>query len=509
MHSRPVIDEGIYLWAGRLVAEGRLPYRDFPFGQSPLLPYAFALAPEWQGSAILGGRVLVAAAGTLGMLASLWLALRLAGPFAAVVTLGVVVATLPLIVVGSTVRAQALGNPLLLLGVAALALRGNGVLAWSLAPSLLLWSSGLRLTNLAVFGAVALGVAWALRREPAKLARVIAVVAVQGLVVTLPALLAPADFLFHVFTAQISRAERLLLAPPLPFLHGFGTRLADYRLQLPNASALSALAAALAVYGAWCVARGWRPQRRGLLRDPATAALALAALAVLAFLPHLALSSTFTEYLVPAWALLAPAVGIGVATVLARHGVGRRARWALGLALLGFAAFHVARHAGAWTGRGAESFAAFHRVAQELGRAGGPDCTMLSFETELVVESGCRVVPGLEYSFFAWFPDLPTEQARRRHLVNLETLRARVAASPPALIALAEGHALRLRGPERDRTTGLPLRPAAGSVRPLDFLGPLAALYEPLRRVWLPTSVRSPEGRGTAPILVYRRRPSG
>lgn len=38
------IDEGLYLYAGRLAMGGQIPYRDFYFDQAPLLPYVFGLA---------------------------------------------------------------------------------------------------------------------------------------------------------------------------------------------------------------------------------------------------------------------------------------------------------------------------------------------------------------------------------------------------------------------------------------------------------------------------------
>ncbi len=51
-------DEGWYLYAGRMVAEGGVPYRDFAFTQGPVMAYAYAAAYpfiRWQG--VLGGRM--------------------------------------------------------------------------------------------------------------------------------------------------------------------------------------------------------------------------------------------------------------------------------------------------------------------------------------------------------------------------------------------------------------------------------------------------------------------
>ena len=37
-------DEGWYLYAARLVSEGKVPYRDFAYPQAPLMPYIYAVA---------------------------------------------------------------------------------------------------------------------------------------------------------------------------------------------------------------------------------------------------------------------------------------------------------------------------------------------------------------------------------------------------------------------------------------------------------------------------------
>ena len=60
-------DEGWYLYAARLVREGEMPYRDFFFTQAPLLPIVYsAFTGLFKG--ILGGRLLTAAFGLLGIL---------------------------------------------------------------------------------------------------------------------------------------------------------------------------------------------------------------------------------------------------------------------------------------------------------------------------------------------------------------------------------------------------------------------------------------------------------
>ncbi len=70
-------DEGYYASAIRLVSEGKTPYQDFFYPQSPLLPYIYSPAYLIAGSSIIGLRFESAILGTLGLIFwGLFLALR-------------------------------------------------------------------------------------------------------------------------------------------------------------------------------------------------------------------------------------------------------------------------------------------------------------------------------------------------------------------------------------------------------------------------------------------------
>ena len=67
---RPVDgDEGYYAAAARLVSEGRQPYRDFFYPQSPLLPYLLSPVCRVVGGSLQGMRLPAVLMGVL----SLWL----------------------------------------------------------------------------------------------------------------------------------------------------------------------------------------------------------------------------------------------------------------------------------------------------------------------------------------------------------------------------------------------------------------------------------------------------
>ena len=73
-------DEGWYLYAANLVAQGNMPYRDFFFTQAPLMPLVYsALRGFWMEWGILGGRVVTLAFGLTGIVLFTAFARRLAG----------------------------------------------------------------------------------------------------------------------------------------------------------------------------------------------------------------------------------------------------------------------------------------------------------------------------------------------------------------------------------------------------------------------------------------------
>ena len=73
-------DEGWYLYAANLVAQGNMPYRDFFFTQAPLMPLVYsALRGFWMEWGILGGRVVTLAIGLSGIVLFVAFARRLAG----------------------------------------------------------------------------------------------------------------------------------------------------------------------------------------------------------------------------------------------------------------------------------------------------------------------------------------------------------------------------------------------------------------------------------------------
>ncbi|HIE11362.1 MAG TPA: hypothetical protein EYP62_07075, partial [Kiritimatiellae bacterium] len=73
-------DEGWYLYAARLTAEGHLPFRDYAFTQGPVFPLVYSLLdPIVRRHGVLGGRVCTALLGLASALVAAALARNLAG----------------------------------------------------------------------------------------------------------------------------------------------------------------------------------------------------------------------------------------------------------------------------------------------------------------------------------------------------------------------------------------------------------------------------------------------
>jgi hypothetical protein len=225
-----------------------------------------------------------------------------------------------------------------------------------------------------------------------------------------PVLRAPPQAGFQVVTAQLTRGTRFGFVESSGLASDLGRHARGIFDLLPDAGACS-------LRSRWASARAPSPAAR--VDACASLSLALAACGALAFAPQLALGQRVRR--VPDAALGAARArdrNRRSAAELDRRGAGRVPRAAIALALGAWCAIHFARAGERWIGsEGFRLRGVSARRAAALGRArAGPDCTMLTLETELAVEAGCRVVPGLEYSYFSYFAELPRRRGAAARL---------------------------------------------------------------------------------------------
>lgn len=490
VYGRTLIDEGVYLVAARRVYEGDLLYRDFPFSQGPTFPYVYGLFTWLFGSSLEVGRALAWLGCLVSVVAGALFARRVRGAAAASIVVVLAMLDLPALWVLTTTRTQALATPLFMLGMLALTVPARSALGWSAAPSLLLWATGTRLTHGLAFVGVLLWVGHQLRGAPRLRIRVAAIVGVQALVLAAPFVLAFERARFHVLTSQLTRTERGGFRHE-SLLDRLGGKLAFLFEPSGLFLLLLLLGVVAAVALAWQASRGWRPAASLPLRDARSAQLVLLVMALLAFAPHLVFQHGHLPYFATSALLLAVAIGIAVPDWMAaprRRVVGT----ALACALLAVSLGRAWTAAGTWLGFGGMGVARVGEIGREIRALAGPECTMLTFQTHLAVASGCRVLPGLEYSVFSFFPELPSAEAERRGVLNRELLAQRVAAQRPEILALGSLELGRF-GSGSDGAD-------------LDFLPDGGDAYRLYGRCRLPSGMRMAGFAGWVPLRIYVRR---
>jgi len=181
--------------------------------------------------------------------------------------------------------------------------------------------------------------------------------------------------------------------------------------------------------------------------EPARAVAWLLAMAALTYLPTLVFKVGFFQYFVNASLLASVAIGISLATLAklsARHRLALSGLFAVTwLATLALALVHVET----WVDPQRPVVGRLAALRDRIQQLTPDGCTMLTFETHLAVETGCGVTPGLEYSYFSFFPDMTVAQARRHGVLNRRLLLRGLRRQPPEYVALTRPGIERVIGP--------------------------------------------------------------
>ncbi len=478
-------DEGWYLYAGRLVAEGQTPFVDFASTQGPVMSYVYALAwPLVRVGGVAAGRAFTMILGLLGAMGAAWLASRLVPrrdtgtepateplPPGAVpllnpedrrsLPLAVGLCTFSLVSLNiyqsyfsTIVKTYALTGLLITAGFLVLSLATGPKRKWLAlaAGALTALAVCTRLSAVAVLPAVfvtyvTLGVR---RRSPALLqtALLYAVGAgVTGLAVMLPFMLrAPEAFWFGMMEYHGGR-DSSGMAKQLAYKVGFMIRLLQaYFVPL-----------ALLAAGAACA---WGTRRRGTGaaptsdRSPIAPAACWSIVAVTAL--HLTAPFPYDDYQV----MMAPVfASVLCATLLPRLMLRLKLRSdvlataVLVLSLASVAAspmlqnwFVGPRDRIWWPLKSQTPLALLRATAADVRGQLGPEQELLTQDTYLAVESGARVPPGMALGPFSYYPDWSRDRADACHVLNRESL-VEIIATTPARVAAFSGYGLAISCP--------------------------------------------------------------
>lgn len=446
-------DEGWYLYAARLVTEGKLPYRDFAFTQAPLLPFVYALAhPLVERVGLAGGRVFTILLGLLAALAASALARRLApAPFrrhAALLAFGLAALNVYQSYFTTVVKTYALCGLLLAGGFLALALARDRRSVWlaALAGLLLAGSAATRIT--AGFALPAAGLFLLLARRALGdgpwLAFGAAGLAGLALLFGPLYLAAPEAFRFFVIDYHSARTAGGLAAA-LVFKAGFASRLLQaYFVVLVGL-------VVLLLFRALGIARGAAP-REGLQVALWTTIAGITLVQVAAPFPY-------DDYQAPLFPVFCAALAVAVFRSLAADE--SRAPLATGIVIAGLLASAAAAVSSPinqnwmiqgrdriwWRIREEPALVQLQKVAGRVRALAGGNEELLTQDVYLAVEAGLRVPAGLEMGPFSYYPDLTRERAAELHVVNRDMLRE-ILATTPARAAALSGYSFVVAAPD-------------------------------------------------------------
>ena len=461
-------DEGWYLYAAQMVRDGRMPYRDFFFTQGPALPIVYsALAPIWSPESplhgLLGGRVVTLALGLLATLAACALTRRLVAPAqrsaAGLAVFALLAGNLYHVYFTTIPKTYALGSLFLINGFLLLAVGlglgrdavpafGRRFAACVASGMALAFASGTRISLILVLPVVGFFLlarfrAWRWAFLWFGLGGLI------GLFLT-----------YGFFALDPSSRAGLLAAQQYHAARGGF----DPFFAIGAVSRLVRGYAALGVVlfsGLLCGVKGEKSEKgekgekgengeKGERHFLWMMGLSFAAVFVL----QLSAPFPYDDYQVPLMGLLTVSIVVWVF----RRGVSpvRQAGFAVLAAGMVSASSPMLQQ---WTVYGQDRFWSHPKERTELSKLRfmaeeinllDPDGSMLLTQDHyLAVEAGRKVPAGLEMGPFSYFPDLPSDVARARHVMNTEMLE-KLLADAPANVAAFSGYAFAIAAPKCD-----------------------------------------------------------
>lgn len=420
-------DEGFYLYTGRIVYEGRVPYRDFFFTQSPLAPYIYGVAQHIVGTGLYAGRATAVAFGLAAFILALCTARHLAGLHAAIIAAALVLCTLPVVYWLSVPKTYPLAGCFLAAGCCAYTSRVRDPWRYALAALFFALATGVRLSALPALVVLAAAALWFSGW------RALATVVVTGTVVLaaifLPFALPAGDqFLFNVLGSHLgSYGHRQVI-------HVILARKAFMvRKYLENYPALVALAAAVSVVFAWRYRLG---AFRELLRQPGFGFLAptLAALVLAQLLPWQSLH----EYQVMNAPVAAAFLGAAVAAWIGKI-TEPLARCGQVIGIIALTAVLGASRFGYMVDvrDGRLPVEEVKHAADILRRELPPDAVVFTSIPAIALEAGLHVPDEQAMGWFTYYLGLDSERARRLKVLNPELVRELLATRNFAALVLA------------------------------------------------------------------------
>jgi len=447
-------DEGWYLYAARLVGEGKLPYRDFFFTQGPVLPFLYSVLPI---HGLLSGRLVTLGFSLVATLMAVAFARQLVAPerrgAVSLAVFSLLSCNLYHVYFTTIPKTYAVGALFVMAGFLLLARGWNFFAALSFA-----FASGTRISLVLILGVVGVGLLVTRFRRLHwlwfGLGGVLGLFLVYGLFALDP------PSLKGLLAAQAYHAGRGGFDPF--FAVGAVSRLARGYLALGAVLFATLLRAPGFVFGVR------DPELRISSTQPTAnyqlstinyqlkwmSGLSFAAV----FLLQMSAPYPYDDYEVPIMPILTVLIAVGFVDVMARN---RSASVGWFTVLVSGMCAFASPLVQDWMTNGLDRFWSIKKEKSELAQmrdvarkleALDPDGTMLfTQDLYLAVEMDRKVPEGLEMGPFSYFPDMSTEEAASLHVMNGERLERLIDSAPCALAAFS-GYGFAIEVPKGART---------------------------------------------------------
>ena len=431
-------DEGWYLYAARLVGEGKVPYRDFFFTQGPVLPYVYSVMPV---HGLLSGRLVTFAFSVISLLVAIAFARRLVSyesrNAVSLAVFAMLACNLYHMYFTSIPKTYALGTLFVMSGFLLLSYRWNFLAAVSFA-----FASGTRISLVLILGVVGVGLLITHFRTLQWLW--FGVGGIFGLFLVYGFFAVDGESLKGLLAAQAYHAGRGGFDPF--FAAGSVCRLARGYL---TAGALMFTAIALGKFRRTDVF-----QASGSLRLRWMAGASFAVV----FLLQLSAPFPYDDYQVPLMPLLAVLIAVPFAERSVFCGDAMRCLFPVLVSGMCAIASPLLQN---WMTNGQDRFWSLKKDSSELSQMRDvarkletmdPGGTMLlTQDLYLAVEMGRKVPEGLDMGPFSYFPDLSDAEALSINVMNTRRMEALLRSAPCRLAAFS-GYGFSISVPKGDET---------------------------------------------------------
>ena len=434
-------DEGWYLYAARLVGEGKVPYRDFFFTQGPVLPYIYSFMPV---HGLLSGRLVTFAFSVFSVLVAVAFARRLVSKESrnavSLAVFAMLACNLYHMYFTSIPKTYALGTLFVMLGFLLLSYRWNFLAAVSFA-----FASGTRISLVLILGVVGVGLLVTRFRTLQWLW--FGFGGIFGLFLVYGFFAIDGESLKGLLAAQAYHAGRGGFDPF--FAVGAVCRLAR-----------GYLAAGAMMFAA--IALGKFRRLPGDIGSMASGSIGLRWIAALSFaavfLLQLSAPFPYDDYQVP----LMPLLAVLIAVPFAERSVlcGDAMRYLFPVLVSGMCAI-ASPLLQDWMTNGQDRFWSLKKDRSELSQMRDvarkletmdPGGTMLlTQDLYLAVEMGRKVPEGLDMGPFSYFPNLSDAEAMSINVMNTQRMESLLRSAPCRLAAFS-GYGCAISVPKGDET---------------------------------------------------------